>query len=430
MTTFVQDTTLKLNQEQEKLRELIENTNQHVFITGKAGTGKSTLLQELKNSSSKELVVVAPTGVAALNIGGQTIHSFFKIKPTGFIDKKQLKVSQESKKLFNKINTVIIDEISMVRADLMDAIDFILKQARQCSEPFGGAQIIMFGDLYQLPPVVADKSLEQYLREVYGGFYFFNANVWSEADLEIHELKENMRQKDEEFREILDAIRIREFDTALLNSLNERAQVQPPNNDFITLALTNSSVQAINLEKLNALHTKKHEYKAKIEGHLEPSAYPTEQKLELKQGAQVMFLKNDREGRWVNGSIGTIFSLSRSEVEVELDGEIYVIKPEKWDKIRYSIDSDSNKITEETVSSFKQFPLRLAWAITVHKSQGQTLDRVVLDMGRGAFAHGQTYVALSRCRKLDQLYLKREIRARDIIIDPQVSDFMRKVSKN
>lgn len=429
MTTLIKETTIQLNQEQAHLKELIENTNQHVFITGKAGTGKSTLLHELKNSSVKQLVIVAPTGVAALNIGGQTIHSFFKIKPTGVINKSQLTVSKETKKLLNKIDTVIIDEISMVRADLMDAIDYILKQARESSEPFGGVQVVMFGDLYQLPPVITDKSIEAYLREVYGGFYFFNANVWSETDLEIHELRENMRQRDDEFREILDAVRIREFDSSLLNTLNERAKVKPPTKDYITLALTNSAVQSINLGKLNALATKKHDYKAKIEGQLEPSAFPTEQKLELKEGAQVMFLKNDREGRWVNGSIGKIFSLSKKEIEVELDGEIYTVKPEKWEKIRYSIDGDSNKITEETVSSFKQFPLRLAWAITVHKSQGQTLDRVVLDMGRGAFAHGQTYVALSRCRELNELYLEREIRPSDIIIDPQVSDFMRKVKR-
>lgn len=425
MSTLTEQDTIKLNPEQETLKDLIENTNQHIFITGKAGTGKSTLLQELKNSSSKKLVILAPTGVAALNIGGQTIHSFFKIKPSGFVDRSKLKVSQESKKLIKELNTIIIDEISMVRADLMDAIDFMLRQARACSEPFGGVQIVMFGDLYQLPPVVADKSLEQYLQEHYGGIYFFNANVWSATELEIHQLKENMRQKDEEFREILDAVRIREFDSSLLATLNERAKVKAPSQDYITLALTNSAVQAINLEQLNALHTKKYDYKAKIEGELEPSAYPTELKLELKEGAQVMFLKNDKEKRWVNGSIGKIFSLSKNEVEVELDGEIYLVKPERWDKIRYSLDGE--KIIEETVSSFKQLPLRLAWAITVHKSQGQTLDRVVLDMGRGAFAHGQTYVALSRCRKLSELYLKQEIRARDIIIDPQVSDFMRRM---
>lgn len=414
-----------LNDEQKSLLEIMENTDKNLFITGKAGTGKSTLLQEFKHLSVKKIVLVAPTGVAALNIGGQTIHSLFRIKPSEYIDPKQLKTPKTTKELLSKIETLIIDEISMVRADLIDAIDEILRFSKKSSEPFGGVQVIMFGDLFQLPPIIKDRSIEHFFQKNYNGIYFFNAKVWIDSDLEIHELKTNIRQeKDELFLRILNGVRNKRLSSDLMAKLNQRAGLKPKSKDFITLALTNKVVNDINEKELKALKTQEYKYEAEITGKLNSSEFPTEKTLRLKKNAQVMFLKNDREKRYVNGSIGKVTYLSDKVIEVEVDNKLVNVKKESWEKIKYNFDLTTNKIEEEVISSFNQFPLKLAWAITVHKSQGQTLDNVVLDMGNGAFAHGQTYVALSRCRNLENLYLKRSIKNRDLIVDPQVLEFL------
>lgn len=420
---------MKLNEEQEELRSLIENTKDHIFITGKAGTGKSTLLQALKKTSPKKFVVAAPTGVAALNVGGQTVHSLFKL-PAKFVHRSDIKVSKATQKLLSQIEMVIIDEVSMLRADLMDAIDEILQEARSSRQAFGGVQMVMFGDLYQLPPIVADRELQQYFKDHYNSYYFFSANVWQNTQLRVHELETIFRQDDGEFKQVLNSLRVGNFNQEAIAVLNSRANIPTPTENFITLALTNNTVSEINHRKLAEIKEQSFTYAAEISGDLEPSAFPTEKNLELKAGAQVMFLKNDREKRWVNGTIGEIDYLTDDAIEVKVNGEVVVVKKEKWDKIKYSYDSEKQAIKEEVESSFTQFPLRLAWAITVHKSQGQTLDTVVFDIERGAFAHGQTYVALSRCRSLEGLYLRRPIRARDIIVDPQVSQFMRSLTDN
>lgn len=422
-------TEIELNPEQAALMEHMEKSSAHMFITGKAGTGKSTLLHEFKNKTAKQVALVAPTGVAALNIGGQTIHSLFRIKPTEYIEPGQLRTSKETKDILSKIDTLIIDEVSMVRADLMDAIDHVLQFCKRSSAPFGGVQIIMFGDLFQLPPVIRAGEAQKYFEENYGGVYFFNANVWQESklignQLEIHELQTNIRQEnDQEFARILNSIRKRELNEEYMQRLNERARFKPESEGYITLALTNKTVNDINQRALKALSTKEKTYKAQIEGRMNSSEYPTDAVLKLKMGAQVMMLKNDRERRYANGSIGTVVSLSSKSVVVDIEGEEIEIKAESWDKISYSVD-EHGTLSENQVSSFKQLPIKLAWAITVHKSQGQTLDNVVLDMGYGAFAHGQTYVALSRCRSLESLYLKKPIRARDVIIDEKVLEFL------
>lgn len=414
-----------LNEEQEKLKNLLEQSHEHIFITGKAGTGKSTLLHEFKAFSKKQIALVAPTGVAALNIGGQTIHSLFGIKPTDIINTEELRTNKITKDILAKLDTLIIDEISMVRADLMDAIDHILKFSKRNNLAFGGVQIIMFGDLFQLPPIVRDISTQDFFEEHYGGIYFFNAKVWQDTKLNIHNLQTNFRQKnDDNFKEILNAIRNNDIDQRLLSQLNERTKFKAQSQSFITLALTNNAVNAINERELKALSNKEFAYEAQIEGKITPAEYPTEKTLKLKVGAQVMFLRNDKEKRFVNGSIGRVNFLAKDCIEVDLSGKIIELKQEKWDKIKYSIDPDTGELKQNVISSFKQYPLRLAWAITVHKSQGQTLDQVVLDMGFGAFAHGQTYVALSRCRSLDGLYLKRAIRPKDIIVDNKVIEFL------
>lgn len=420
---------ISLSHEQQKLFDRFENTNSHMFITGKAGTGKSVLLQYIKLHTQKDIIVVAPTGVAALNVGGQTIHSLFLFPPT-FIDTRSLKLAPKTAKILKNIDTLIIDEVSMVRADLMDGIDCLLRQARGNDLPFGGIQLLMFGDLYQLPPVVNDSQLLQYFQDLNGGFYFFNSMAWNGADLEIYELNQNFRQTDETFKTILNSLRSGEISEDLLAPLNERSKISPPADGVITLATTNVTVFEINHTRLNSLPNNAFAYQASVTGDLDPSSFPTEGTLVLKKGAQIMMLKNDSKKRWVNGSIGVVEDVKDKEIRVNIDGNIHTVSPETWNKIRYSFNSEKRQVEEEVVSSFTQFPLRLAWAITVHKSQGQTYNSVVIDMGRGAFAHGQTYVALSRCKSLDTLYLKRPLTFNDVIVDPAIINFMKKANIN
>lgn len=419
---------IKLSIEQQKLFEHMEDTKNHIFITGKAGTGKSVLLQYFKLNSAKQLAVVAPTGVAALNVGGQTIHSFFKLPPQ-FITKETLKLTAKTALLLRNLDTIVIDEISMVRADLMDGINYLLQMARSNDLPFGGVQIVMFGDLYQLPPIVQDPQLHKYFADHHGGHYFFHAHAWQNTPLEIYELSEIFRQKDDKFKDILNAIRIGKVTEEALASLNQRVIYDLPEEGIINIVTTNHLVNEINNHKLDQLNREIREYRATITGELEQSAFPTEELLRLKKGAQVMLIKNDREKRWVNGTIGYIDSMSEDEIIVDIDGFKYSVPRETWNKIRYYYDVEKRRIEEEVVSSFTQFPLRLAWAITIHKSQGQTYGSVAVNMGDGAFAHGQTYVALSRCKSLEGLYLKREILPQDIMVDPTIVDFMKRVSR-
>ena len=416
-------TNLSLGQEQERLFNIIENTGLNLFVTGRAGTGKSVLLQYLRLHSAKKLVVVAPTGVSALNVGGQTIHSLFKIPPE-LVTKEKLQLSAKTEALLANLDAVIIDEISMVRADLMDGIEIMLRRAKRSRFPFGGVQLIMFGDLYQLPPVIHDQSLVQYFKEQFGGHYFFHAHCFRDDPPKVYELTENFRQRDSGFRAILNQIRGGELDHDLLESLNCRVVEAKPEDGAVTVVPTNSMATRINQQQLQQLAGSSYKYEAKISGELESFAYPTEELLELKVGAQIMFLKNDPTKRFVNGTIGKIVSLSRTEIRVSVEGKEFSLLPDVWNKVRYHYQPESGKVSEEIVSSFTQFPIRLAWAITIHKSQGQTYDSVVVDMGGGAFAHGQTYVALSRCTTLEGLFLKRPIRMTDIMVEPEVIRFL------
>lgn len=420
---------ISLSAEQQAVFKLVESSMANVYVTGKAGTGKSVLLQYFVEHTEKRTVVVAPTGVAALNVGGQTIHSLFKLAPE-LQDLKNLRVDYKTKELLRHIDTVVIDEISMVRADLMEAINVKLQLARGNDLPFGGVQVLMFGDLYQLPPVVSDGQLHRYFDHNYGGIYFFNAPVYKKTQLRIFELNQIFRQKDEEFKKLLNAVRNGQHSEGILAKLNERKLEVMPQGGYVTLAGNNTTVSRINHNKLDKLPGEEKVYTAEITGDLKENSFPTEKYLKLKAGAQVMLLKNDRQKppRWVNGTLGIVTKLSEEVIRVNIDGVEHSVSKETWNSLRYYYDHEERKLDKEIVSSFTQFPLRLAWAITIHKSQGQTYQSVAIDLSDGAFAHGQTYVALSRCTSLDTLYLTAPIRNEDIIVDQEIIEFMKKAN--
>ena len=440
-----------LSAEQEALFRLIEDTDEHVFVTGRAGTGKSTLLQHLAWNTRKQIAVCAPTGVAALNVEGQTIHSLFRL-PIGLIGTSDEKQTDATRKILNAIETLVIDEISMVNADLMDAMDRSLRIARgRRSEPFGGVQIVMFGDPYQLAPVPPRGDELRYIRDHYRSFWFFDAHVWAGeapgddgllalgrhgADLHIRELVDIHRQADPGFRAMLNAVRHGHVTADIAQILNDTGARTPPDPSgdeppIITLATRNDIVNSINRRHLDALRGREQTAQAEISGDFGrgDAAYPADPELKLKVGAQVMFLRNDRSSfpeppRWVNGTIGRVVRIAGGSVRVEIDGEDVDVEPAVWEKYRYAYDPQSKSLSRDIVAEFTQFPLRLAWAVTIHKSQGQTYERAIVDLGSGAFAPGQTYVALSRLTSLDGLYLSRPLRPSDIRVDPDVRRFM------
>jgi len=417
---------LIITEEFQKSFDLMESTSKCAYITGKAGTGKSTLLTYFREKTKKNVIVLAPTGIAAINVEGSTIHSFFQFPPQ-LIEKHHITKDFTRQELFDKIDMIVIDEISMVRADILDGIDYALRINRKKDIPFGGVQMIFFGDLYQLPPVVVGKDLNDYFEENFGGFYFFNAKVFKESSFEYIELQIIFRQKDEDFKQILNSIREDKVTPNDLNILNTRFR---PNHTLtskdvcLTLTTTNKIAEDINQERMNSLISKEFLYTAEITGKFDKSSYPTEQRLILKEGAQIMMLKNDSKKRWVNGTIGIIKKLS-DEVVVEIDGTSYTIEKATWEVVEYQYNKEEKKIEAVITGSFTQFPVKLAWAITIHKSQGQTFDNVIINLGNGAFAHGQTYVALSRCTSLEGIILKTQIRPRDIILDSKVANFIK-----
>ena len=413
-----------LSAEQLSIYERLENTRDHFFVTGRAGTGKSTLLNYLSRKSSKKFAICAPTGVAALNVGGQTIHSLLRL-PTGVIADHRLQQSSELKSLLRSLDTLIIDEISMVSADLMDGIDRALRQARKKPhEPFGGVQIIMFGDPYQLPPVPPrDPHERAYFNDMYRSLWFFDAHVWQSTPVNVVELKQIHRQKDDRFKQILSAVRTGTVDFTMADELNTLGMRKPPQSQVITLATTNQAVREINARELAKLPGKNHITHAEIDGDFNAGAMPADESLELKPGAQVMFLRNDPDGRWVNGTIGVVKSVGK-KIKVEVSGEIHTVEPTTWERNQYFYDQKEKTLDKEVVAEFKQFPLRLAWAVTIHKSQGHTYDRAIVNLGSRVFSAGQTYVALSRIRSLEGLYLSRPLRPADIFIDLNVVRFM------
>ena len=416
----------ELSPEQAAVFAAIETTRDHVFVTGRAGTGKSTLLEHLSWNTSKQVVICAPTGVAALNVGGQTIHSLFRL-PTGVIADHAIDQGPELRKLLNTIDTLVVDEVSMVNADLLDAMDRALRQARQRPhESFGGVQLVLFGDPFQLAPVPGDPDEQAYFADRYRSSWFFDALVWREADLTIYELQTIHRQHELEFKRLLTAVRHGAVTAEMAQVLNDTGARPAPAEGAITLATTNATVNRINASALARLPGRSLSAVAEIEGEFSGRAYPADERLELKVGAQVMFLRNDSgaEGRWVNGTIGEVVRIADA-VTVEVAGEDVEVRPATWERYRYRYSPATKTLQKDVVAEFTQFPLRLAWAVTIHKSQGKTYDAAIVDLGTRAFTSGQTYVALSRITTLDGLYLTRPLRPSDITVDPDVERFMR-----
>lgn len=397
------------NIEFQNALELIQETDKSFFLTGKAGTGKSTFLKHIVETTSKNFIVVAPTGIAAVNVGGVTIHSFFQFPLRPLLpEDEDIKIfwkDSEKRKIISKLDTLIIDEISMVRADLVDGIDYSLRRnGGNPNLPFGGIQVVFVGDIFQLEPVTIKKSGElKIINEIYGSSYFYNAKVFDKIKLFTVELRKVYRQTDEAFIELLDKVRIKEINQNEIDKINDRvfSEDELKAKEFaITLTTRNDLAEKVNSEKLLELNSEPFSFFAEVTGEFEESKYPTEPELILKEGAQIIFIKNDSEQRWVNGTIGQIHKLSDNEIEVKLDDDlIHIVEKREWENVKYQYNRDKKKIEQETVGTFIQYPLKLAWAITIHKSQGLTFENVVIDFGTGTFASGQAYVALSRATK-------------------------------
>ena len=395
----------------------------NLFLTGRAGTGKTTMLRKFLSQAGDSAIVLAPTGVAAMNAGGQTIHSFFKFPPR-LIEPTDIK-RLRSTRLIKAIDTMIIDEISMVRSDMLDAIDKSLKLNRASKRPFGGVRMILSGDLHQLPPVVSNQEAP-ILKERHGGQYFFNCAAFREAEFALLALKHVFRQEDPRFLALLGALRtgrVTPADEATLHGLVSHRSAADASETHVVLTPNNANAFRINQARLDDLPGKPHPFYADVQGQFDEKAYPTEAELELKEGARVMLIRNDPEGRWVSGSLAVVAGFTSKSVIVDIDGHAYEIEPAAWEKYRYELDPESKKVKREVVGTFKQMPLRLAYAVTIHKAQGLTLDKVYIDFDHGMFAHGQTYVAFSRARTLEGLEISRPLRPRDLVFDREAFAF-------
>lgn len=420
------DIAVETTPEFETALDFVREGEGHLFVTGRAGTGKSTLLRLIRDELQEEAVVVAPTGLAAVNVGGQTIHSFFGFPPR-MIQPDDIRRSRNGR-IMRRMRFLIIDEVSMVRSDLMWAIDQSLRVNRgRAREAFGGVRLILFGDLHQLPPVVRGAEEAHHLEETYGGPFFFSVPALTEgAGTQLLELNRVFRQTDDTLVDVLTAIRDGNAGTRELEILNDR--VNPirklaEGREFVILTPTNEAANRINRAYLDALTGDEYAYEAGVTGEFNDKAQPTESVLVLKQGAKVMMLRNDADGRWVNGTIAEVAQLGDDRIWVTIKGRDYEVEQASWENRRYAFDQTQDKIVETVAGTFKQFPLRLAWALTIHKSQGLTLEKIYVDFGRGTFAHGQAYVALSRCRDLDGLSMARELRERDILFDVSATGY-------
>ena len=431
----------------ESLFNLTEHTNRSIFLTGKAGTGKTTFLNDFVSKTQKKYIVVAPTGIAAINAGGVTIHSMFGLPLRTFLPTTDrvdsntanniadlmhhFKYRKDKLKLLRELELIIIDEVSMLRADVLDMMDFSLRSVRRNQQKFGGVQMLFIGDLYQLPPVVRDEYI---LKQYYNSPFFFDSYALKELPLITLELTTVYRQKDEKFLEILNEIRDGAVSDIDFETLNERyiPDFEPTDEPYVYLTSHNRMADEINLKKLAELKGKSYFYKAEITGNFNENQYPNEEILELKTGTQIMFIRNDASGehRYFNGKLAEVVEIDEQEIHVVIDGEdeIFKLKKETWDQKRYSLAEDKS-IQEEVMGSFKQYPIRLAWAVTIHKSQGLTFDRLIIDAGK-SFASGQVYVALSRCRTLEGIVLKSKITPEVIFSDKRVSKFQDETHAN
>ncbi|SHG43921.1 UvrD-like helicase C-terminal domain-containing protein [Chryseolinea serpens] len=417
----------------------IEQSNDSFFITGKAGTGKSTFIHYFSQATKKKIVKVAFTGIAAINVGGSTIHSLFRFptKPLmpGDEEIKIFDKDHQTRKLFEDLDTIIIDEVSMLRSDVLEAIDFSLRNnGGNRAQLFGGKQILFVGDIFQLPPITVNDETERTLfSEVFRSPYFFDSEAYRELSTTLFEFKIPKRQREDlEFVELLDRIRTCDISQEDLNKINRN--VDPtyiPKTDQFEIILTtiNAIADRENERRLNQLREQKFVFYADVKGDFNDDRSPSNHTLELKRYAQVMFVKNDPERRWVNGTIGKIEFIANDFIEVKLaDGNVHVVTREKWEHRGYKYDKIKRQITSEIKGTFLQYPLRLAWAITIHKSQGLTFDNVVIDLGSGAFVNGQLYTALSRCRRLSGIVLKRNVRKEDVIPDQRLVEFWNSIS--
>ena len=422
----------------ETAERYIKATGRSVFLTGKAGTGKTTFLKYITKTIAKRFVVLAPTGVAAINAGGSTIHSFFQLPLCPYLpDVKELvteyqmperyrSLRKERAKIIRTLDLLIIDEISMVRADLLDAVDMTLRKYRRNDRPFGGVQLLMIGDAQQLSPVVKDSE-RQYMSQVYPSPYFFHSKALSRLQYVTIELQKVHRQKDADFLEILNAVRENRLVPSLLAKLNSRVGVQPPvmedGSEPIRLTTHNARADEVNDRKMAGLPGDPYSFIAQVDGDFPESAYPAEEELQLKPGAQVMFIRNDSEGNYYNGKLGRVEKISDGVVTVsDSEGRLIDVNPVEWPNAQYELDDESGEICQNVIGTFRQIPLRVAWAITIHKSQGLTFDNVIIDAG-AAFAFGQVYVALSRCRSLEGIVMESPVRPSVIYADEHVAAF-------
>ncbi|XBQ17511.1 MAG: AAA family ATPase [Oceanicaulis sp.] len=409
-----------LTAQQQAVVDFAVEGGAHLFLTGRAGTGKTTVTRAILRRLGGRAAVLAPTGVAAMNAGGQTLHSFFRLPPR-LITPGDIRRVRNARAI-QALSTLVIDEISMVRSDLMQAVDFSLRLNRDSNEPFGGVRLVLVGDLAQLPPIARGEEAA-FLEETYGGPFFFHAPSFRDAGFTMVELSKVHRQADPDFVEILNAVREGELTPDLSERLGERVTGRTgleASATHVVLTATNEAAARINQARLDGLLGEPRGFSGKVEGEFDPRLFPTEDPLILKAGARVMTIRNDPGGRYVNGSIGEVVGFTPDGVKVLVNGETVTVEKVSWERMRYAADAKTGALKRETIGSYAQYPLRLAWAMTIHKSQGLTLDRVFLDVSRRLFAHGQAYVALSRARTFEGLELSHAVRPTDIITDPRL----------
>lgn len=434
-----------LTQEFDDAVNALESTNKSAFITGKAGTGKSTLLKYFRSKSKKDIAILAFTGLAAINVSGETIHSFFQF-PVGFIDKKTVNANNKISHILRSINTIVLDEVSMLRADLMDAINISLQKNRENNLPFGGVQMIFIGDLHQLPPII-EKELKDVYSKYYKTPFFFSADVFNDYKILKVDLQKIHRQTEPLFVEILNNIREKKHVWASAQMLNRNVVGKEflkelQSSEYVVLCTTNDKSRKINEYYMSKVNSPLREYKAYVSGVYDPASYPTDEILKIKEGCKVIFIRNDNQLKtYVNGDVGIVRQLTNGAMLIETKTSMISLERAKWEKIKYDtkyIDTTNEDgivekkriVTKEIVGSFEQYPIKLAWAISIHKSQGQTYDKVLIDFDRGCFTSGQAYVALSRCRTFNGIKLRRAMTESDVILDRRIHELDKIIEQN